>query len=86
MATIVLHKDSGRRFALLGTSHSAHWDVPRNKLGLLIGPHTPQQTDSVVSVCGENGKILHFAADELLVISIDGRRVAELFKDGDPYR
>lgn len=82
MATIVRHKESAELFVVVGSGYSAEW---RNVTTWVI-KWKIVQSDFRVAICSANGRLRHVTADELEVVSIDGRPVAELFAQLGAYR
>ncbi len=76
MSTIVEHKKTGQRYALVGTGFGAYRSsVPHWFLGPLA-PEEKQGTIQVVAVSDHRGEILWFASHSLKVVSIDGVEIA----------
>ncbi|MBL8753769.1 MAG: hypothetical protein JNK15_10755 [Planctomycetes bacterium] len=82
MAIIVTHVDKGGRFVVLGASVSK-WATSTGHV--LFGDLAPVEKSGVVrsvAVCGADGKIQFADADQLRVVSIDGKTPQELLGGG----
>lgn len=81
MAIVVTHKEKGGRFVVLGASYS-EWRTARGSavFGELL-PVERSGSSRCVVVCGKDGVIQFPAADDLVVVSIDGRPPADVLGD-----
>lgn len=73
MATIVLHKDTEKKYILIGPGYETHNNS--NYLEPFLGSlHINHHYGSheMVSVCDKEGNISFLPKDELVVIEIDG--------------
>lgn len=79
MATIVLHRESGLRYVLLGTGLRSF--TPQSPVPVAHdrqAGRTPQRPILItsVSVCNGEGEVLWFRSEEIVVVEIDGRSPA----------
>jgi hypothetical protein len=80
MAIIVLHKDSGKHYVLIGTGYSFFKDSRPSFLGGSLFPHEEEGELKCAAISDENGTISWAQTDELEVIEIDGVRIREILK------
>lgn len=78
MATIVLHRKSGRRFVLLGTGFGAYKSARPSVFGGNLFPREEEGRMPLAAVCDKNGLIEWFYTDELIVEEVDGQKVADI--------
>ncbi|MDP5273874.1 hypothetical protein [Chengkuizengella axinellae] len=77
MATVVLHKPSGKRYILLGTGFGAYKASRPGFLGGDLFPHEEQDEIPVASVSDEFGNIQWVYTDELIVVEVDGKSIGD---------
>lgn len=82
MATIVVHKDTGKYYALVGTGYSFFKDSRPSFLGGALFPHEEEGELMCAAISDEQGEISWVQTNELEVIEIDGVRIGEILK---PY-
>ena len=86
MATIVEHRTSLRRYALLGASFSTWKSARANRILGDLFPVEGEGTITAVAVCDSSGQVRYFPSEMVKVISVDGVDVNELLgaADGSP--
>ncbi|NDI34428.1 hypothetical protein [Chengkuizengella sediminis] len=77
MATIVLHKASGKRYILLGTGYGAYKATRPGLIGGDLFPNEEQDEIPAASVCDEFGTIQWLYTNELQVVEVDGKSIGE---------
>ncbi len=75
MTTIVKHKESGKRFVVVGTGFAAHIEKPSFFMGNKTGG--PRYFD-MICCCNKSGELGWFKTEELKVETIDGKNPDEL--------
>ncbi|TDF93805.1 zinc ribbon domain-containing protein [Paenibacillus piri] len=79
MATIVLHKPTGRRYVLIGTGFLVH------RSGRQGGNPSPWEDPTEIpaaAVSDSHGRIVWLPTEELQVIEVDGKRIGSYFTGG----
>ncbi|WP_068773419.1 hypothetical protein [Paenibacillus sp. FJAT-26967] len=79
MATVVLHKVTGKVYLLLGTGYGAYYSESPSFIGGALFPHERSGEIPVAAVCGEDGEIEWMYTDDLQVVEVDGIRVSEIY-------
>lgn len=82
MATIVLHKVTGKYYVLVGTGYSFYKDSRASFLGGVLFPHQEEGESMRAAISDEYGVIHWIQTNELEVLEIDGIRIGDLLK---PY-
>ncbi|MGA1822437.1 MAG: hypothetical protein ACMUIG_07915 [Thermoplasmatota archaeon] len=78
MATVVVYKETGEEYILLGTGFGSYQSKKANWFfGDLIA-EVDEGTNPMVCVCDKNGKVGWLESHKVTVVSIDGRKVNEL--------
>lgn len=77
MAIIVRHRNTNKRYILLGTGFGAFKAVRPSFFGGNLLPHEEEGIMKMVSVSDKNGNINWFYSDNLQVIEVDGNKVTE---------
>ncbi len=78
MAIIVEHKDSGKKYILLGTGFGA---FKASRPSVFFGDWLPKEESgelTMVAVCDNQGQIGWISSEELTVVEVEGRRPAEM--------
>ncbi len=78
MAIIVEHKDSGKKYILLGTGFGA---FKASRPSVFFGNWLPKEESgelTMVAVCDNQGQIGWISSEELTVVEVEGRRPAEM--------
>ena len=78
MATIVMHRDSGARYVLLGTGFGA---FKASRPSVFFGNLLPTDESgelTMVAVCDSKGNIGWIHSEELIVVEVDGKAPAEM--------
>lgn len=78
MPTIVEHRTSLRRYALLGASYSTWKSARANRILGDLFPVEGEGTIRAVAVCDSSGQVLYFPSEMIKVISVDGVDVNEI--------
>ncbi len=78
MATIVLHKETGKRYVLIGTGLGAFKSTRPSFFGGNLFPNEEEGEIPVAAVSDENGEIIWIYTNELEVLEIDGKTIKEL--------
>ncbi|MDR3542076.1 MAG: hypothetical protein P4L69_14070 [Desulfosporosinus sp.] len=78
MATIVLHKNTGKYYVLVGTGYSFFKDSRPSFLGGALFPHQEEGEFMCASLCDEHGVISWVQTKEIKVIEINGIRIGEI--------
>lgn len=79
MATIVRHKKSKKLYVLLGSGFAAYQS---SKQGSFMGDLFPDEKSgqySMLCVTNESGRITWIDSQEVIVESVDGKRVSDIF-------
>ncbi|MVP00790.1 zinc ribbon domain-containing protein [Paenibacillus lutrae] len=79
MATVVLHKVTGKVYLLLGTGYGAYYSESPSFIGGALFPHERSGEIPVAAVCTKEGVIEWMYTDELQVVEVDGIPVSELY-------
>ena len=79
MATIVMHKDSGEKYALLGSGFGAYQSKKPNWLFGDLMADTSEGQYAMVCVCNSFGRVGWIESSKVIVESIDGQDVEGLF-------
>lgn len=82
MAIIVLHKDSGKYYVLLGTGYSFFKDSRPSFFGGVLLPHEEEGETMCAAVCDDQGVINWIQTSEIEVIEVNGIKIKEVLK---PY-
>lgn len=80
MATIVVHKQSGRKYVLIGTGYGAYKAMMPSMLGGTLFPHEEAKEIPVAAVSDRNGNILWLSTEELVVTEVDGTNISDLLE------
>ena len=84
MATIVIHKKTGKRYALLGTGFGAFQSKKPNwLLGNLMADESQGQF-AMVCVARKDGSIRWVESNAVSVESVDGVPLADVFQSDAP--
>ncbi|MCO1604749.1 hypothetical protein [Desulfosporosinus nitroreducens] len=83
MATIVVHKVTGKHYALVGTGYSFFKDSRPSVLGGVLFPHQEEGESMRAAISDEYGVIRWVQTNEIEVINIDGVRIGEIL---EPYQ
>ncbi|MBS4031246.1 MAG: hypothetical protein KGZ63_07500 [Clostridiales bacterium] len=78
MATIVLHKETGKQFVLIGTGYGAFKASRPSFFGGNLFPHDEEGQMPLAAVCDKAGTIYWIYTEELKVIEIDGERIEDI--------
>lgn len=86
MATVVVHKPTGKRFVIVGSGYGA-WatSAPNAWMGNLA-PDEHSEHCTLFAVCDEAGEIGWLKSEELQVLTVDGKAPGQLIQSGGPYR
>lgn len=77
MAIIVCHKETNKRYMLLGTGLGAFKAVRPSLFGGNLIPHEEEGNIKMVSVCDIKGNINWFYSNNLRVLQVDGVNISE---------
>ncbi len=80
MATVVMHKETGKHYILIGVSYSYFKDSRPGILGGNLFPYEEEGEFDVVAVCGDKGKIEWIQTKELSVIEVDNEKPNDILK------
>lgn len=80
MATIVLHKESGKKYILLGTSYSVYKDSQPSFMGGALFPHEEEGLFRMAALCDRSGEVQWISTDDIRVVEVDGRNLDELLE------
>lgn len=78
MATIVKHKQTGKRYCLLGTGFGASQSAKPNAFFGNLLADVDEAEFTMVCVCNSNGEIVWLPSAQLTVVSVDGQNASEL--------
>ena len=79
MAVIVLHRETGLRFVLIGTGYGMY----KSSMPGVVGHLTPIEDrgeKGLVAVCDSKGTIHWCDSQDLRVVSVDGKTPTELLQ------
>jgi len=79
MATIVLHKETGKKYVLIGTGLGAFKATRPSFFGGNLFPNEEEGEIPVTALSDENGKITWIYTSELEVLEVDGKKIKEFF-------
>lgn len=82
MSTIVVHKETGRHYLLIGTGYSFFKDSRPNFFGGVLFPHEDEGEAMCAAICDEKGAITWVQTSEIEVIEVNGVKVKEILS---PY-
>lgn len=78
MAVIVLHKNTNKKYIVLGTGFGAYKAITPSFFGGNLFPHEEEGTIQTAAVCNSKGEIIWFNSDDLQVIEIDGVEISQI--------
>lgn len=78
MATIVRHKNTGRKYALLGAGFGAYKATRPSFFGGNLFPNEDEGTIEAAAVSDSNGIIYWIPTNELQVLEIDGKSISDI--------
>ncbi|NBG89482.1 hypothetical protein [Isachenkonia alkalipeptolytica] len=82
MATIVLHKETGKFYALVGTGYSFFKDSRPSFFGGAIAPHKEEGETKCAAISDEEGTISWVQTSEIKVVEIDEMKIEDILR---PY-
>ena len=72
MAVIVKHRQTARRYFLIGTGFGMFHSTRSGYFGGALNPVEEEGQKSLVAVCDSKGDICWFDCDEVKVVEVDG--------------
>jgi hypothetical protein len=80
MATIVIHKDSGKYYVLIGTGYSFYKDSLSSFFGGVLLPTEEKGESMSAAISDEHGVISWVQTSELEVVEINGVKIVEILR------
>jgi hypothetical protein len=79
MATIVMHKKSGKNYVLIGTGYGAYKSQLPGLVGGALFPREDAGEIPAAAVSDREGNILWLLTEELVVTEVDGKPIGSYF-------
>ena len=80
MATIVLHKESGKHYVLVGTGYSFYKDSIPSFFGGVLLPNEEEGESMSAAISDEHGAISWVQTSEIKVVEINGVEIGEVLR------
>lgn len=80
MATIVLHKESGKHYVLIGTGYSFYKDSIPSFFGGVLLPNEEEGESMSAAISDEQGVISWVQTSEIEVVEINGVQIGEILR------
>lgn len=80
MATIIIHKESGKHYALIGTGYSYYKDSLPSFFGGVLRPNEEEGESMSAAISDEHGVISWVQTSEIKVVEINGVKIGEILK------
>lgn len=77
MATIVEHKETGKRYIVMGTGFGVYKSA-RNNAFFQWAVMEEEDNYHLVAVCDRKGNIKWFYSEDLVVVEVDGGKPSDL--------